>query len=606
MEAFYSWLKEEPGFKLNECVQLRKSELDDPNSGYGIYVSVKGNVSNGSLDGAELLRIPPYSAFNIHSILKIINDSSYYATPENCELTRTKVKEIFGKFTQDDELTTTISETTILIFYFMLFMYIEGQYEIPTILRRYLHEVLLKTYIKNSITEHKTFLQFYGNYPTVITLESNFQAFKRFFSKLHLGTPEADIPSEEQLRQVYAAIISRVLEIPHEVSPDSQDYTTSTTLVPILDFVNHATGSDANAAFDIDRSTGDILLRLEGEPHIGHKERAKEEEEEDKFEVFIQYATTIEVISFYITYGFIPVPPRQPTNVNHTFFNISIDRNYISARQPERRLFYKWLNVVPAIQLCYVDESVGWVINDVATNWEELLLPDMTNDNGGGFTHWTYDKYAYETLVQFHCKLEKIDRDDGTSLTNLRAMYRNAVLTQERNGTDFIEFPQVAWSLSFTKGSGKQVRKRVTKGEALAVLRDLPQQERIQAQNSFLGFLREYLKWRVQELSYSQDEQNSEQELYVFESHVLGLLLDKLLQFETVTGSTKLFLGEITSQVNTVPLLPPILRGLEPDTEVAIPDITESELQGLEDYDPSEYTDFLQEEFDSFVTALTS
>ena len=596
-------MKNETGFKLNECVQLGKSELDDPNSGYGLYVTVKGNVSSGNLNGIELLRIPPYSAFNIHSILEIINDSSFYSTPENCELTQTKVKEIFREFTQDEELTKTISETNILIFYFMLFMYIEGQYEIPTILQRYLNEVLLKTYIKNSITEQKTFLQYYGQYPTVITLESNFQAFKRFFSKLHLKTSGADIPREEQLRQLYAAIVSRVLEIPHEVSPDSQDYTTSTTLVPILDFVNHATGSDANAAFDIDRSTGDIILRLVREPHTSHKEN---EGKEDKFEVFIQYATTIEVISFYITYGFIPVLPRQPTNTSHMFFNISIDRNYISARQPERRLFYKWLNVVPAIQLCHVNESTGWVINDIATNWKELLLPDMTNDNEGRCTGWTYDKYAYETLVQFHCNLEKIDHDDDTSLASLRTMYRNAVLTQEHNGVDFIEFPQVAWSLSFRKVSGEQVRKRVTKEEALAVLGDLPEQERIQARNSFLGFFKEYLKWRVQELNCPQEEPKPERELCVYGSHVLGSLLDKLLQYEAGNKSTNLFLSEITSQVETVPLPPPIIEGQEPDAEVTIPEITEGELQELENYDSNEYTDFLQEEFDSFVTALTS
>ncbi|KAF5212210.1 cytochrome c lysine N-methyltransferase [Clavispora lusitaniae] len=59
--------------------------------------------------------------------------------------------------------------------------------------------------------------------------------------------------------QLHQAVKSRVLEIPHAID-DGEDFETNVTLVPVLDFANHQKNN--NAVFDVDRSSGDVLLRL--------------------------------------------------------------------------------------------------------------------------------------------------------------------------------------------------------------------------------------------------------------------------------------------------------------------------------------------------------
>ncbi|CDK29826.1 unnamed protein product [Kuraishia capsulata CBS 1993] len=112
------------------------------------------------------------------------------------------------------------------------------------------------------------------------------------------------------LQLAVAIVRSRSLEIPVEVDENSDDYLVDVSLVPILDFVNHA--NNPNCVFDVDRISGDVLLKPKPGSLTGHT---------GLVELSIQYDTPpYNLNRFGLNYGFFPLAMETPQGVRCEIF----------------------------------------------------------------------------------------------------------------------------------------------------------------------------------------------------------------------------------------------------------------------------------------------
>lgn len=292
MSFVLNWFSRNAGVKVNQALTVEESAIDDPSSGYGLFFDLNIAKLHGERTTEELLRIPSLAKFDLKSIMVILNDSSQYSSDENKERLQRHIKEVFSEFMQLDDLEDFLSETTILVFYFTLFALLADKLELPRVIAYYLDNVLLKTKVLSSIMSYDPVTDPYGQRPYVLALENTLRTLGSFFA----GAVPESRAVEPLLRQVYAAISSRCLEIPEEVEKQSDDFVVNSTLVPVLDYANHSNELQ-NSHFDVDRQTGDILLLLDLD---------KVPEGKRKFEVLISYSPNEDPASFMFFYGFVP------------------------------------------------------------------------------------------------------------------------------------------------------------------------------------------------------------------------------------------------------------------------------------------------------------
>lgn len=152
------------------------------------------------------------------------------------------------------------------------------------------------------------------------------------------------IPSFDEYYHINKVIKSRVLEIPHPVKENNQDFTVNTTLVPFLDYANHS--DDNNAYFDVDKLLGDVLLKCS--VPVG------------KQEICIKYSDFNSVQSFVSTYGFI-----SRSNVEEIFeikISSSVINGYINKIQETKDIHYdlimKWLEIFPTVQFIKTPKNI--------------------------------------------------------------------------------------------------------------------------------------------------------------------------------------------------------------------------------------------------------
>lgn len=159
--------------------------------------------------------------------------------------------------------------------------------------------------------------------------------------------------------QLHQAVKSRVLEIPHAID-DGEDFETNVTLVPVLDFANHQKNN--NAVFDVDRSSGDVLLRLV------QPVRALQE-------VCISYSPQQEKNIFLRTYGFMPAGEGS-----YEWRIPSFDQIWKSATNGTTHTNYtalaKWLQVKPQL-LIHFDAADSAFLDPQEFQLPILLLPGL-------------------------------------------------------------------------------------------------------------------------------------------------------------------------------------------------------------------------------------
>lgn len=165
--------------------------------------------------------------------------------------------------------------------------------------------------------------------------------------------------SFEEAFQLHKAVKSRVLEIPHaiekfvkqaeeddedEEEEEGEDFTTNVTLVPILDFANHA--EERNAVFDVDRETNDVILRLDKDVAVGD-------------EICISYLPTKAFDMFFRTYGFVPDSTGFfKWKIPHLSEVVS---EYTEVKGENYEYIAKWLHIYPYLTVIRGKDGKIWL-----------------------------------------------------------------------------------------------------------------------------------------------------------------------------------------------------------------------------------------------------
>lgn len=204
--------------------------------------------------------------------------------------------------------------------------------------------------------------------------------------------------------QIYKAVKSRVLEIPHPVEEDLDDFVTNVTLVPFLDFSNHVAAN--NAYFDIDRATGNVLLKLD---HL--------KIQSSPVEVCISYSPVEEIQSFISTYGFIPESKGQLQVFNWKLESFDeLMNQYNHTKNVPYTKIGKWLQIIPAVQLVLQNDKV--MIN-LSSNPLSILFESHLSYND----NWT--QACSNDKLQQICQIQESDYEIIHSPEPWGVLYKN-------------------------------------------------------------------------------------------------------------------------------------------------------------------------------------
>ncbi|CCD23826.1 cytochrome c lysine N-methyltransferase NDAI_0C01650 [Naumovozyma dairenensis CBS 421] len=507
MEEVLTFFQENANVKVHPAVHLKLDNGADGRKGYGLNINLqKVQGLSHKNDDLILLRIPHNSTFNIETTLRLVRDSSQFTSTKAFEKTDKIRQEMFKKFKEElVRKSFQYSETIFMTFYFILFDCLKTMYDLPKILTYYLNTVLLPTRINNISLFDKYLLSTYYQYSIPTVTEETIEKLYSFFAD---NFPN-QIVSMGSIRQIYGAIISRCLEIPQEINRELDDCTVMTTLVPILDFVNHDINLK-NAHYDIDRETNDVILILERSA----LEKYKRTNVRD-IEIFIDYGQTENVLPFALTYGFFPSLKTSQYEV----WNISFDRDFLknskgSLQNGNLRLFYKWFGINPVIQLVRIKEKSvysQWYINDSSHNFIDLLLPFLPSFEGNSGSCWKYDPETDSTFTYFCCHNDTSKVKSNSEEDSIVTAFKKAIENKEQDGNDIMNMPPLAWSFSFySKDHNKICQEVVSKNEAIGILQDCLEDDMyLQAISSFLNFLKDYIIWRIGKLEEGILAQNS-------------------------------------------------------------------------------------------------
>lgn len=261
-------------------------------------------------------------------------------------------------------------------------------------------------------------------YPQYLSLfKYNVREYRRVIERLRFdsiyetldsfGVEYQEFLDDEFLRHIELSVVSRLLEIPEAlpeeeekgrydilnnrkvlnpttvytdndpdatvIEQDDEDgdgkkygFAVSSTLVPVIDFVNHS-NDKMNAFFDVDASNGDILLRLFNEKFTS------EDNIPESIELFIRYSDYEDVLKFVTAYGFIPrsvkVQPIFEHAIDREYLNEYFVRSEIDGQKYEHNLglLLKWIGVQPNVQFV-IQYNIDGSIKDVKMNLDENFI----------------------------------------------------------------------------------------------------------------------------------------------------------------------------------------------------------------------------------------
>ncbi|KAH3686875.1 hypothetical protein WICPIJ_002139 [Wickerhamomyces pijperi] len=197
--------------------------------------------------------------------------------------------------------------------------------------------------------------------------EAVLEAIKETFP--HLSITE-DIITTNWLRSVEMAVISRILEIPEPLSDSEKEgFAVSSTLVPIIDFVNHSNDL-VNCYFDADKDNGDIVLKLDLTKIQGAVSRVDHE-----LELFIQYSDYEDTFRFLHSYAFIP-----KSHTIRPLYELTIDREYLSKQVVHQECNYnlglmlRWFQILPNVQFVITYDSANSSMAKVQINLDNNFI----------------------------------------------------------------------------------------------------------------------------------------------------------------------------------------------------------------------------------------
>ena len=476
---YFNWYVKTAEVTLADNVYASKSDIKDPNSGEGLFIE---NTGDGDNKEEILLRIPKEYTFTEDTIRSLLLRQDLYCdnvSEADTEDYNNRLRSLLSRMHHklgEGYATETVSLATFFVGFNVY------KYKCPDIFFKYLYEVLLHTEVNVPITRPDIFMETYGHYPDLIENEI-------VIKRIHEALPyyEIDIyrDARKNIRQIYAAVVSRALEIPVEMSTGSDDYYLDITLVPILDFVNHST-ANPSCYFDVDRTTKDIILKRSDnqEDHTG----------KDHQELFIRYFDVVEYTKSTFVYGFIPEIRDDQT----AFFNLSLERDFIP---PDIRLFYKWFGINPMIQFYKNGQNGEWHVHSDIEEFIDMLLPFMVDSSLEGTDVWSYNNQAFKTLVMLGYS---IFDDDSSYIFGM--MDKMKAHIGERNEGDTIGLPQLAWTLHFKDESNKLKKRRPTNKQAREYYNNLSETDKIKTYQNFRDFFNDYSMKRLAHLQKSVED----------------------------------------------------------------------------------------------------
>lgn len=582
---YFDWCVQTSEVTLGGNIYVSNSDVEDPNSGEGLFIENKRDEVNNQ---EILLRIPKKNTFTEDTIRSLLlrkelysDDSDKSDVEEFNDRLRSTVGEICCEL--GEELMT---ETVALTAFFIGFN-IHG-YRCPDMFSEYLHKVLLHTEVNVPITRPDIFLGTYGHYPD---LRVNETVVKRINNALTYEDTDCYGEVRKNIRQIYAAVVSRALEIPVEMSAGSEDYYIDITLVPILDFVNHST-ANPTCYFDVDRATNDIILkRIDNQDNHTKK---------DKEELFIQYYDTVEYTKSTFVYGFIP----EIRNDQTAFFNLSLERDFIPSYI---RVFYKWFGINPMVQF-YKDGQHGeWQVHSNIDNFIDILLPFMVDSSLEGSDIWLYNRQAFKSVGNLRAMISGKATDEIQASTDKFQVYIG-----ERNTDDVIRFAQLAWTLKFKDEHNELKKRRPTKEQAREHYKNLSAIDKIKTYQKFKDFFNDYSTkrlWHLEKsvvditgsfavLPYKKDQCESFLNLCNSEIQLLEQMksrgIEKAIEYNE----------SLKQKLSSYPPIPFAYcsSGIEKEIKKILDsfDITEETSEITDDESHEEdFTDFLQDEVDS-------
>lgn len=324
------------------------------------------------------------------------------------------------------------------------------------------------------------------------------------------------------LREIELSVVSRLLEIPAATNTldKGYGYEVSSTLVPIIDFVNHS-NDELNAFFDVDPTNNDVLLRLHND---------KLNVDQGQVELFIRYSDHEDVLKFIHTYGFIP----RSVTVN-PLYELPLDRAYINGQmiksevdgkecQHSLGLLLKWLHIQPQVQFIIQNNANGQM--------EHLRLNLDENFIVFGFVKGVkYFREAALGIVKHYSDLQ--DDEYVERLLDLEESLDNDVI----EGYDVIPY-----SSTYVEGPVNLD----------SLVNSIPDEEINELMVEFIDWLTMYAKHRIEVLDrsiiqWSTDDQSTTSIVYQFAqfekdllSTFIKLVNDTEDKLELVVGAEEL------------------------------------------------------------------
>mmetsp|Transcript_5754 Transcript_5754/g.6890 ORF Transcript_5754/g.6890 Transcript_5754/m.6890 type:complete len:537 (+) Transcript_5754:1250-2860(+) len=377
-DEFSNWLLKDNGIRVHLGLTIGSSKL----GGIGLFFNQQKDV--GTKDDIELARIPKDSTFDYMSLLQVLEglkDSERKQETDEEEITESGIISAVLKSIQPS------NETEILTCYFIG---IKICYN-----RRLLNEMQTKSPLSKfdpylNVLAHTEILglrQEDADYDDTFVqkLSTNadrlYEEFSELISDLEHVHPSITF---EEYYQLCGAIKSRVLEIPHSSEDEDEDYYTNITLIPLLDFANHSNTSRSHAYFDVDKLSGDVLLKLN-----------RLRMQQGLFEVTISYSTTECIQKFIQTYGFIPQSNDTQLfeyRISQDICNHHINEIMKESGEPYDKIM-KWLRILPQFQLVKTSDDI--FVNFFSNSLPLIFIDGLKYDN-----KWTEN--AYNSFKEFN------------------------------------------------------------------------------------------------------------------------------------------------------------------------------------------------------------
>lgn len=93
MEEVFRFYSNSRNIFIHKSLSLKPSTIDDPKSGYGLFVE-PSKFKNDELksETIQLLRIPKRCTFNINTLLALLGDEDEFSSKEEFQRTNDKIK----------------------------------------------------------------------------------------------------------------------------------------------------------------------------------------------------------------------------------------------------------------------------------------------------------------------------------------------------------------------------------------------------------------------------------------------------------------------------------------------------------------------------------